>query len=320
MSTAKIALEEHFMHPDFVEYFGTTAVNISPDLFGKAREALLDFGERRLASMDVIGVEKSILSLAGPGVQAEKRSKTAISLAHKVNDFLAEQMLKQPSRYGGFAHLAMQDPTAAADELERCVRDLGMQGAMINGQTGGTYLDDDRYSPFWERVSDLQVPIYLHPNNPSEKVHMFHDHPELFGPVWSWTVETATHALRLLFSGTFDRYPGAKLILGHLGETLPYLLWRLDSRWEISNRGEMRLERKPSEYFKSNIWMTTSGMCADAPLRCAVDMVGDDRVMFSVDYPFERPQEAGDWIEAAPLSDSERENICHLNAKVLLKL
>lgn len=320
MSTAKIALEEHFMHPDFVEYFGTTAVNISPDLFGKAREALLDFGERRLASMDVIGVEKSILSLAGPGVQAEKRSKTAISLAHKVNDFLAEQMLKQPSRYGGFAHLAMQDPTAAADELERCVRDLGMQGAMINGQTGGTYLDDDRYAPFWERVSDLQVPVYIHPNNPPEKVHMFHDHPELFGPVWSWTVETATHALRLLFSGTFDRYPGAKLILGHLGETLPYLLWRLDSRWEISNRGEMRLERKPSEYFKSNIWMTTSGMCADAPLRCAVDMVGDDRVMFSVDYPFERPQEAGDWIEAAPLSDSERENICHLNAKALLKL
>ncbi|MFT6451951.1 MAG: 2,3-dihydroxybenzoate decarboxylase [Halocynthiibacter sp.] len=315
--TPKIALEEHFMHPDFIEYFGTTAINISPDLFGKAREALLDFGERRLAAMDVIGVEKSILSLAGPGVQAEPQSDTAVRLARKVNDFLAEEMAKRPDRYGGFAHLAMQDPQEAANELERCVRDLGMQGAMINGQTGGTYLDDDRYAPFWERASDLGAAVYIHPNNPPEKAQMFSDHPELYGPVWSWTVETATHALRLLFSGTFDRYPNARLVLGHLGETLPYLLWRLDSRWEISNRGEMRLEMKPSEYFKRNIWMTTSGMCADAPLRCAIDMVGADRVMFSVDYPFESAQEAGDWIEAAPLSEKERDQVCQGTARKL---
>lgn len=318
--TPKIALEEHFMHPDFFEYFGKTAINISPDLFGKAREALLDFGDRRLAAMDVIGVEKSILSLAGPGVQAEKRTVTAVRLSQMVNDYLAEEMVKQPARYGGLAHLAMQDPVAAADELERCMRDLGMQGAMINGQTGGTYLDDDRYSVFWERVSALGAPIYLHPNNPPEQVHMLHDHPELYGPLWSWTVETATHALRLLFSGTFDRYPGAKLILGHLGETLPYLLWRLDSRWEISNRGDMRLNKKPSQYFKENIWLTTSGMCADAPLRCALDMVGADRVMFSVDYPFEAPKEAGDWIESAPVSDAERIQICHGNARSLFGL
>lgn len=317
--TPKIALEEHFMHPDFFDYFGKTAINISPDLFGKAKEALLDFGERRIAAMDVIGVETSVLSLAGPGVQAEKRVETAVRLARKVNDYLAEQMVKQP-RYGGFAHLAMQDPIEAANELERCVRDLGMQGAMINGQTGGTYLDDDRYAPFWERVSDLGAAVYIHPNNPPEQVHMYHDHPELFGPVWSWTVETATHALRLLFSGTFDRFPNARLILGHLGETLPYLLWRLDSRWEISNRGDMRLAMKPSEYFKRNIWMTTSGMCADAPLRCAIDMVGADRIMFSVDYPFEHPKEAGDWIEAAPLSEAERTLVCHQNARALLGL
>ena len=261
--------------------------------------------------MDKIGVEKSILSLAGPGVQAEKSVATATRLAREVNDFLGAEMAKRPDRYGGFAHLAVQDPVAAADELERCVRDLGMQGAMINGQTGGTYLDDDRFAPLWERAADLGAPIYIHPNNPPEQVHMYSGHPELWGPVWSWTVETATHALRLVFSGLFDRYPGAKLILGHLGETLPYLLWRLDSRWEISNRGEMRLDMKPSEYFKRNIWMTTSGMCADAPLRCAIDTVGADRVMFSVDYPFERPEEAGEWIEKAPLSDAERQMICH---------
>jgi 2,3-dihydroxybenzoate decarboxylase len=318
--TPKIALEEHFMHPDFFDYFGTTAINISPDLFGKAREALLDFGDRRIEAMDVIGVEKSVLSLAGPGVQAEKRVDTAVRLARQVNDFLAGEMAKRPDRYGGFAHLAMQDPKEAADELERCMRDLGMQGAMINGQTGGTYLDDDRYAVFWERVSDLGAPVYIHPNNPPEKVHMYHDHPELFGPVWSWTVETATHALRLVFSGMFDRFPNAKLILGHLGETLPYLLWRLDSRWEISNRGDMRIDLKPSDYFKRNIWMTTSGMCADAPLRCAIDMTGADRVLFSVDYPFERPEEAGEWIEAAPLSDEERRMVCYDNAAALMKL
>lgn len=320
MTTPKIALEEHFMHPDFFDYFGKTAINISPDLFGKAREALLDFGERRLAAMDSIGLETSVLSLAGPGVQAEKRVETAVTLARKVNDFLAEEMAKQPKRYGGFAHLAMQDPLEAANELERCIRDLGMQGAMINGQTGGTYLDDDRYAVFWERASDLGAPVYIHPNNPPEQVHMYHDHPELFGPVWSWTVETATHALRLVFAGTFDRFPNAKLILGHLGETLPYLLWRLDSRWEISNRGEMRLSKPPSDYFKENVWVTTSGMCADAPLRCALDMLGDERVLFSVDYPFERPEEAGDWIEAAPISDEERRKICKDNAASLLGL
>ncbi len=318
--TPKIALEEHFMHPDFVDYWATTALNISPDLFGKAHAALEDFGEGRLAAMDSIGVQKAILSLAGPGVQAEKNTATAVRLARQVNDFLAAEIARRPDRYGGFAHVAMQDPAEAANELERCVRELGMQGVMINGQTGGTYLDDDRYAPFWERVSDLEVPVYIHPNNPPERVHMYHDHNELWGPVWSWTVETATHALRLVFSGTFDRYPGARLVLGHLGETLPYLMWRLDSRWEISNRGAMTLKQPPSAYFKQNIWVTTSGMCADAPLRCAVDMMGADRILFSVDYPFERADEAGEWIEAAPLSDAERRLICHDNAVGLLKL
>lgn len=318
--TPKIALEEHFMHPDFVDYWATTAPNISPALFGKARGALEDFGARRLEAMDAIGVEKAVLSLAGPGVQVEKRTDTAVRLARVANDHLAAEMARRPDRYGGFAHLAMQDPAAAADELERCVRDLGMQGAMINGQTGGTYLDDDRNAVFWERVDDLGVPVYIHPNNPPERVAMYHDHPELWGPVWSWTVETATHALRLVFAGTFDRFPKAKLILGHMGETLPFLLWRLDSRWEISNRGAMALEHPPSAYFRRNVWVTTSGVCADEPLRCALDVLGPDRVMFSVDYPFEKPAEAGEWIEAAAITDAERRAVCRDNAAALLRL
>jgi 2,3-dihydroxybenzoate decarboxylase len=318
--TPKIALEEHFLAPGFEEYFAKTAINISPALFGKAAAALTDFGDRRLAAMDQIGVETAVLSLAGPGVQAETDTATAIAKAKGCNDFLARHMADSKGRYSGFAHLPTQDPAAAADELQRCVRDLGYVGAMINGQTNGAYLDDDRFSVLWERAADLGVPIYIHPYNPPDFPYMFHGHPELFGPVWSWTVETGNHALRLVFGGVFDRFPKAKLLLGHMGETLPYQLWRFDSRWEISNRGTRRLARKPSEYFHRNIWVTTAGVCSDEPLRCAIDAMGCDRVLFSVDYPFERASEAGEWIEAAPISADERAAICHGNARALLGL
>lgn len=316
----KIAIEEHFMAPDFIDYWSKTAINISPALFGKARDALQDFGEARLANMDRNNIEKAVLSLAGPGVQAETRTVTAVRMARRCNEFLAEQISRRPQRYAGFAHLAMQDPAAAASELERCVTELGFCGAMINGQTNGAYLDDDRFSVFWERASDLQAAVYIHPNNPPDVPYMYHNHPELFGPVWSWTVETGNHALRLLFSGVFDRYPDARLVLGHMGETLPYQLWRFDSRWDISNRGDMTLEMKPSDYFRRNIYATTAGVCSDQPLRCAIDAMGADRVMFSVDYPFEKTDEAGSWIENAPLTDEERDLVCYRNAKTLLRL
>jgi len=318
--TPKIALEEHFMFPGFEEYFGKTAINISPALFGKAAETLADFGERRLSAMDAAGVKVAVLSLAGPGVQAEPEIARAVRGAQACNDFHAEKISASGGRYGGLAHLPVQDPQAAADELERCVRELGMQGAMVNGSTNGLYLDDDRCSALWERAADLGVPIYIHPNNPADVPYMYQGHPELWGPVWSWTVETGNHALRIVFGGVFDRFPKAKLILGHMGETLPYQLWRFDSRWEISNRGEKRLGMKPSDYFKRNIWVTTAGVCSDQPLRCAIDALGSDRVLFSMDYPFERPHEAAEWIEAAPLSDAERIAVCHDNASALLGL
>jgi len=316
----KIALEEHFMCPGFEGYFGKTSGNISPALFGKAAEALADFGERRLSAMDRGGVAYAILSLAGPGVQAEREIAVAVRRARECNDFLAAKMQANPDRYGGFAHLAVQDPVAAADELERCMTDLGMQGAMVNGSTMGSYLDEDRYSVLWERAQALGAPIYIHPNNPADVPHMYNGHPELWGPVWSWTVETGNHALRIVFSGVFDRYPGAKLVLGHMGETLPYQLWRFDSRWEISNRGEMRLDRKPSDYLRENLWVTSAGVCSDEPLRCALDALGTERVLFSMDYPFEKPEEAAHWIETAPISEAERRAVCHDNAAALFGL
>ncbi|HEY0919646.1 amidohydrolase family protein [Devosia sp.] len=316
----KIALEEHFMAPGFIEYFNRTAINISPELFGRALDALQDFGDRRLAAMDAAGVEKAVLSLSGPGVQAETDTPTATRRARECNNFLAEQIAAQPERYAGFAHLAMQDPAGAADELERCVRELGFSGAMINGQTNGAYLDDDRFSVFWERAADLGAPVYIHPYNSPDMPYMYHNHPELYGPLWSWTVETGNHALRLVFAGVFDRFPGAKLILGHMGETLPYQLWRFDSRWQIANRGARRLELSPSGYFRRNIWVTTAGVCSNEPLRCAIDALGAERVMFSIDYPFERAQEAADWFDAAPLSAEERRLVGGDNARRLLRL
>ena len=229
-------------------------------------------------------------------------------------------MQKRPSRYGGFAHLAMQNPAAAADELERCMRDLGFQGAMINGQTNGEYLDLDKYSVFWERAAALEAPIYIHPGNPVDHPAMYEGHAELWGPVCSWAFETATHALRLVFGGVFERYPKARVVLGHMGETLPLYLWRFDSRWLVSHRGTMTLAEPPSFYIKRNIAITTSGVCSDISLRCALDAMGESNVMFSVDYPFEKTELAAQFIDDARISEPERIKVASGNAKRILHL
>ncbi len=319
-SVGKIALEEHFMVPDFVEYFAEIYPNISPELVKLGLDALQDLGDRRIAILDLHHIDFVVLSLSGPGVQVEKDAAVALKKAKAVNDFLAQEIQKRPSRYGGFAHLAMQNPAGAADELERCMHDLGFQGAMINGQTNGEYLDADKYSVFWERAAALEAPIYLHPANPVDHPAMYAGHPELWGPVCSWAFETATHALRLVFAGVFERYPKAQLLLGHMGETLPLNLWRFDSRWLISHRGSMTLPQPPSSYIKRNIAITTSGVCSDISLRCALESMGTGNVMFSVDYPFEKTELAAQFIETAKITENERIQVASNNAKRILRL
>jgi 2,3-dihydroxybenzoate decarboxylase len=316
----KIAMEEHFMIPDFMEYFADTYPNISADIAKLAPGALMDFGERRLAVMDEHRVDFVVLSLAGPGVQREKDAGVAQRRARQVNDFLAGEIHKRPSRYGGFAHLSMHDPAEAAAELERCVRDLGFQGALINGQTNGEYLDLDKYTVFWERAAALEAPIYLHPGNPIDHPAMYAGHSELWGPVCSWNFETATHALRLVFAGVFERYPKAMLILGHGGETLPFSLWRFDSRWQVCNRGGRTLTQPPSFYIRRNIAVTTSGMCSDESLRCCLDAMGAENVMFSIDYPFEKTELAARFIENAKVTEAERVEVASGNARRILHL
>jgi 2,3-dihydroxybenzoate decarboxylase len=213
----KIALEEHFLCPGFEDYWKTTVGDVDPKIIGGVVARLNDFGDQRLEAMYRGGIERAVLSLTGPGVQIERDTTTAIRKAKECNDFLAAEVQKRPHQYSGLAHLAMQDAKAAADELERCMRDLGFCGAMINGHTNGQYLDHPSLHPFWSRVEELDAIIYLHPADPITPSAALEGHRGLRRATWEWGFETGSHALRLIFGGHFDRFPKAKLALGHMG-------------------------------------------------------------------------------------------------------
>src|SRR5258708_18913274 len=229
-ATRKIALEEHFTTPALAKKYVARPTR-SDTLFEDIERRLADFDQLRLETMDKAGIDLAVLSVTTPGVQAEADAKTAIELARGANDLLAREVQKRPQRYAGFAHLPMQDAAAAATELERAVKELGFKGALINGQTNGHYLDADMYLPFWERVQDLGVPIYLHPGDLADHPAMFAGRPELNGAVLAWALETGSHALRLVLGGTVTRLSRLKIILGHRGATVRAPLWCFDSPW-----------------------------------------------------------------------------------------
>jgi 2,3-dihydroxybenzoate decarboxylase len=313
----KIALEEHFLSPGYEHYWKPTVAGVDPKLAADLFARLTDFGEMRLKAMDDAGIARSVLAIAGPGVQSERDSGTALKNARHSNDFLAGEVQKRPDRYSGFAHLPMQDPRGTADELERCVRELKFVGAMINGHTFGQYLDHPSLYPFWERAEALGAPIYIHPTDPIMPSPALEGVNGLRRATWEWGFETGSHALRLVFSGLFDRFPRAKVMLGHLGETLPFLLWRFDSRAKLYS---VKLTKQPSDYIKENIAVTTSGMCSAEPLNCSLAALGATHVMFAADYPFERAAEAGEFLDSTPLADGVREDIAFRNAARELRL
>ncbi len=313
----KIALEEHVLTPGLIDYWRPTMTSVPPALTENFFKRLTDFGDMRLGDMERGGIERSVLSVAGPGVQAERDTAMATRKARESNDDLAGQIAKRPDRYSGFAHLAMLDPKGAADELERCLRELKFCGAMINGHTHGRYLDHPTLAPFWERADALGAVLYIHPADPVEPLKVLEGYPVLARPMWGWGVETGSHALRLIVGGHFERYPNVKLMLGHLGETLPFMLWRLDSRAQFQG---LKLPMKLSEYIRRNVYVTTSGMCDGPPLRCSLDALGRDHVMFAADYPFEDAGEAGHWLDAVEIADSLRADVAYNNAAKLLKL
>ncbi len=319
----KIALEEHFALPDTLGDSQQYAVAGS---WGDLQHKLLDLGERRLQDMDRHGIALSILSLNSPAIQAISDARAAVAVARRANDALAEAVARRPDRFAGFAALPMQDAAAAALELTRGVRDLGFTGALVNGfserGTPGSvvYYDDPVYEPFWSVLEQLGVPFYLHPRDPLPAREPIYDgHPWFLGSPWAFGAETAMHALRLMASGLFDRHPRLTMILGHLGEGLPYSVWRIDHRLRKSPRG-IPARRTIAEYLRSNVYLTTSGNFRTPTLLDAIAEVGSDRIMFSVDYPFEDTADAASWFDTAEISEDERRKIGRDNAAALFRL
>lgn len=320
----KIALEEHFVTPRLLStIFGS--IGWREDEWAEMADRLQETGERRLADMDASGIEKAVLSLAAPCLQDEVDAERALESARHANDALADIVNRRPDRFAGLAALPMQDPAGAAIELERAVNDLGFKGALVNGYSSvgdletAAYYDEPQYREFWERVAALDVPFYLHPRNPLPNQRRYYqDHPELLGPTWAFTVETATHALRLMVSGLFDRYPGLTVILGHMGELLPFALDRTAQR--LSHVPAVSLERSVVDCFRENFYITTSGNFHTASLIGSILQVGADRILFAADYPFEKTADAAMWFDAAPISDADRRKIGSENARRLLRL
>jgi 5-carboxyvanillate decarboxylase len=309
--------------PGFSSLMGFYLLNPTPRITHIIAK-MTDLGDVRLADMDATGISKQILSLTSPGVQIFDAPE-AVSLARSSNDQLAEAIRKHPDRFAGLAAIAPQDPGAAAKELERGVRTLGLKGAIINSHTRGEYLDAEKFWEIFEAAESLNVPIYLHPNTPSPRlVGPFLDRG-LAGAVFGFAIETSLHMLRLLVSGVFDRFPKLRIVVGHLGEGLPYWLFRIDfmyGRGAESNRypDAPKLARKPSEYLKENFYVTTSGMAWEPVILYAQSVLGMDRVLYAMDYPYQFVPEEVSVTDHLPISDADKKKLYQTNAEAVFAL
>ena len=313
----KECLKRDDVEPGFAKMAGALLSPAGRPLF----EKLLDIGAGRIAHMDKVGVDMQVLSLTSPGVQVLDAA-SAIRLAAQSNDLLAAAVKAYPTRLAGLAAMAPQDPAVAAKEIERGARQLGMRGVIVNSHTGGEYLDLPKYRPILEAAEALDMPIYLHPREPSTPmVAPFLDYG-LYFAMWGFSAETGLHAMRLIVSGTFDRFPKLKIVLGHMGEGIPYYLQRIDNRhrMQVKLGATPALARKPSEYFHENFYVTTAGVTSLPTLRLCLDVLGSDRVLFAADYPYEDDDEAVHFIKETVLTDEERRRVCETNAVSLFKL
>jgi predicted TIM-barrel fold metal-dependent hydrolase len=317
-----IALEEHFWTPEIAKAIGALR---NPDATtGSSLEAdLADLGERRLHAMDAAGIDLQVISHTTPGVQ-HLDADAAVALARDANDRLARAVQEHPARFAGFATLPTPAPLAAADELERAVSELGLKGAMVNGHTGGRFLDDPAFTVLLERAERLGVPLYLHPAEPVPAVRSAYY--EGFIPAvswflsaaaWGWHAETGLHVLRMVLGGVFERHPQLQLVIGHMGEMLPFMLERIDDNLPPSVTG---LDRLPSEYVLGNVHVTTSGLFSVPPLLCALMVFGAERVMFSVDWPYAPNEDGRRLLQTAPLAPADLHRLAHGNAERLLGL
>jgi 2,3-dihydroxybenzoate decarboxylase len=319
----KIAIEEHFALSASI-----TSRTFKEDYLAQVLR-LMGSMDDRLAAMDASGVELALLSLQAPGVEGEIDTAKAIDFARRANDHLVEHFLaRHPTRFAGLASVALQDPEAAAAELTRAVKDLGLKGVMVNGYTNigdvehGRYLDDPACAPFWAAAEELQVPVFLHPRPPLPSQRLtLQGYDALVGASWGFLRETAEHAIRIILSGLLDRFPRTNIILGHLGEGLIFALPRMESRLRHERDGTHGAHRKPvMDYFRENFYVATSGIFETNALQYAISQIGAERVLFAIDYPFEDSAELGAWFDGADISESDRAMIGHENARKLLRL
>jgi 2,3-dihydroxybenzoate decarboxylase len=321
-----IAIEEHFSTPMLQGKLPKTAYR---DFFLTSRSEQLghdivtqlgDLDEGRIAHMDAAGIDVQVLSFGSPGPQAFEAA-VGIPMARDANERLYETMKKHPTRFEGFAALPTADPQASADELERTVKKLGFKGAMIHGHQQGGFLDDKKYWVIWERAEALDVPIYLHPRQPSLAAMKayFDGYEDIAGAPWGFAVDTSIHFLRILFAGVFDAYPRLKIILGHLGEGLPFAMHRLN---DLSYRSAARrgLKKQPIEYIRDNLVVTTSGNWYEPAFLCTLLALGADKILFAADWPYEANKTATEFLRKISINDLDREKIAHLNAERLLKM
>jgi len=322
----KIALEEHFAISDTISATHDAKYTGWFPAWPDIKRRLLDLKELRLPEMDEHGIERVILGLHNPAVQGIADARQAAEVARKANDTVAEFVAKHPDRFSGFAAVPMQDPDMAITELTRCIKDLGFLGTMVNGfsQVGTlenvVYLDDPRYEAFWGVLEQFDYPLYLHPRDPLlSREPVLEGHPWFMGSAWAFGVETAIHALRLMASGLFDRHPKLNVVLGHLGEGLPFMIWRIDHRIAQTPRN-IPAKRKMADYLGDNFYLTVSGNFRTPSLIDAMMEVGSDRIMFSVDYPFEKTAEAATWFDNLHISERDRRKMGRTNALNLFKL
>ncbi|MEJ2679380.1 MAG: amidohydrolase family protein [Gemmatimonadota bacterium] len=295
-----------------------------PERFGGLVDRLSDLDRRRIGEMDEAAIDVQVLSLAAPGVQ-QLDAADAVALARSTNDELVDAVRRHPDRLVGLATIATPDPGAAADELERAARDLGFKGAVINGHTRGRYLDDEFFWPILERAEALALPIYLHPALPPQAVSDVYytgnfpaEVSRMFAmSAWGWHIETAVHVLRLILSGTFDRFPALQLIIGHLGEALPFMIERIDSNLPVQLTG---LDQPVGAYLRRNVSYSVSGFNYTPVFLNLLLEVGAQRILFSADYPFASMKAAREFLNRLPVSPADRERIAHENAECLLGL
>ncbi len=309
-----IALEEHYYDPD-------VAANYNEGRGGLLRQRLDDLSELRIKAMDDAGVDIQVISHGAPGLQ-RVNVESAVELAAKANDRLAEAVAARPDRFAGFALLPVPDPEASADELERAVTRLGFKGAMLHGLTEDRFLDAKRFWPIYERAAALDVPVYVHPAAPHQGVvdayygDYAKDFPSILSAAWGFTVETATQAIRFVLSGVFEEYPNLKMILGHMGEGLPFSLVRIDEAFSRAGNKANTFRKTFAEHF----YITTSGNFSTPALLCSMMEMGADHILYSVDWPFVENGPGTEWLKTIPLGDEDRQKILNGNARRLLKL